>query len=101
MIRNKIVFQFPPPNADGLMSFALFAGNTLKVVHLGCNDWRADEANVVDLRDIAARLVILDENLYVLYILEFHIAQIYRISTLQLLLGKATSRHRCKIVTLS
>lgn len=75
------------------MSFAFFAGYALKVVHLGCGNWRADKANVVNLCHIAAGLVVLHKDLYVLYILEFYIAQIDGITTFQLLLGNATGNH--------
>lgn len=75
------------------MSFALFARNALKVVHLGCSNWRANKANVVNLCHVAARLVVLHKDLYVLYVLEFHIAQIDGIATLQLLLGNARRDH--------
>lgn len=75
------------------MSFALFARYALKVVHLGCGNWRADKAKIVNLCHIAAGLVVLHKDLYVLYILEFHIAQIDGIATLQLLLGNARREH--------
>lgn len=59
------------------MSFSFLAGNALEILHFrGDNRW-ADEANVVQLSHLAATLVVLDENLYVLYILKFDVAQIH------------------------
>lgn len=58
------------------MAFALFAWNAFEIFHFGCNNWWADEANVVQLGHLATSLIILDENLNILNILEFHVAQI-------------------------
>jgi len=64
------------------MAFTLFAGHTLKIGHLGGNDWGSNEANVINLCNVTARLIVLHEDLNVLHILEFHIAQIHRLSIL-------------------
>lgn len=74
-----------------LVTFAFFARDTLKVRHLGCYNGGANEANVINLSNVATRLIILHIDLYVLYILEFHVAQIDWIALLQLLLGQAES----------
>lgn len=74
-----------------LVAFALFAGDTLKVRHLGCDNGRAYKANIIDLGYVAARLIVLYKDLYVLHILEFDVAQIDGIAALQLLLAQAAS----------
>lgn len=74
-----------------LVAFAFFAGDTLKVRHLGCNNWGAYEPNIINLSYISTRLIILYIDLYVLYILEFHISEINGIAVLQLLLNQAAS----------
>lgn len=59
-----------------LMALSFFASNTLEIFHFcRCNGW-TDKANVIKLCQFATALIILDKNLDILNILEFHVAQI-------------------------
>lgn len=61
-----------------LVALALFAGNAFEIFHLGGSNGCANEAQLVELRNIVARLIVLDEQLNVLDALEFHVSQIHR-----------------------
>lgn len=52
------------------MTGSLLAGDALKVLHFCRDHRRPDEADLFDARRIGARLVVLDEQLNVLYTLE-------------------------------
>lgn len=62
------------------VAFALFASDALEVFHFGGRDWRANECNMVQLCNFATAVIVLDKNLDVLYVLEFHVAQIDQIA---------------------
>lgn len=63
------------------MALSFFAGDTFEVYHFGCRDGRADEANEVKLRHIAAALIIFYKQLNILDILKFDVTQIDWISS--------------------
>lgn len=63
-----------------LMTFSLFASNAFEILHFGGYYRWTNKSNVVKLRYLAATLIILNENLNILNILEFHVTQINCIS---------------------
>lgn len=57
------------------MSFTFFPDDALEFAHVGGDDGRADELEMVDLGGFGACLVVLDEDLDVLDVLEFDEAE--------------------------
>lgn len=74
-----------------LMTLSFLAGDALEIVHLCGLQRRSNEAQVVNLCCLASRLVVLHKNLDVLYILEFHVTEVHRV-TLEVLLGEAVGK---------
>lgn len=63
------------------MAFAFFAGNPFKIFHFRCYNWRSNESDVIQLGDLATALIVLDEQLDILYILELYVTQINRLTS--------------------
>lgn len=58
------------------MALSFFAGNTFEIFHFCRYNRRTNKTDVVKLSHFATALIVLDENLDILNILEFHVAQI-------------------------
>lgn len=62
------------------MALSFFAGHAFELAHVCGRDRRAVEREVVDLSDVAPRLVVFDKQLNVLNILELHKLERYWIA---------------------
>ena len=76
------------------MTFTLLAGHALEIVHLRRRDRLPDEGQMVNDRRLAARLIVLHEQLYVLHVLELDEPQLGRVARLQVLRVDLQVLHR-------
>lgn len=67
------------------MTLPLLSADPLEVVHLRGDNWRPDELQPVQLRLVAATLVVFDEHLDVLHVLELDVPQIHQLHPVQVL----------------